>query len=156
MVLMYRRLEFNHKYFISNRGFIISLVRRFRLLNIRRDKNGYVHYYIRDTVTGKRKDYKGHRLVVEAFIPNPNKLPIINHIDGNKSNNHVENLEWCTQSYNNIHSYETGLHVPGYKACVINGEFYKSQSEAAEKLGVCRHTVDNWIKLGKGYYIKCD
>nr|DAZ48709.1 MAG TPA: homing endonuclease [Caudoviricetes sp.] len=156
MVLKYHRLEFNHKYFISNRGFVISLVRRFRLLNIRRDKNGYVHYYIRDTVTGKRKDYKAHRLVAEAFIPNPNKLPIINHIDGNKANNRIENLEWCTQSYNNIHAFKTGLSTPGYKPCVINGEYYASQSEAAEKLGVCRHTVDNWIKLGKGYYIKCD
>ena len=156
MVLKYHRLEFNHKYFISNRGFVISLVRRFRLLNIRRDKNGYVHYYIRDTVTGKRKDYKAHRLVAEAFIPNPNKLPIINHIDGNKANNRIENLEWCTQSYNNIHAFKTGLSTPGYKPCVINGEYYTSQSEAAEKLGVCRHTVDNWIKLGKGYYIKGD
>ena len=56
MVLKYHKLEFNPKYIISNRGFVISLVREFRLLNIRRDKHGYIHYYIRDLSTGKRKD----------------------------------------------------------------------------------------------------
>ena len=46
------------------------------------------------------KKFKIHRLVAEHFIPNPNNLPVINHKDGNRQNNHVDNLEWCTQSYN--------------------------------------------------------
>lgn len=49
---------------------------------------------------GKRKEKLAHRLVAEAFINNPNKLPIINHIDENKINNNVKNLEWCSHSYN--------------------------------------------------------
>lgn len=50
-----------------------------------------------------------HRIVAQTFIANPNNLPCINHKDGNKLNNTVDNLEWCTHSENTIHAYETGL-----------------------------------------------
>ena len=55
------------------------------------------------------KSYSVHRLVAEAFIPNPNNLPIINHKDGNKQNNCIDNLEWCDYSYNNKEAYRIGL-----------------------------------------------
>ena len=61
---------------------------------------------------GKRTSVRVHRLVAEAFIPNPNKLPQINHIDGNKENNNVKNLEWVNNSQNMIHAYRTGLVTP--------------------------------------------
>lgn len=48
------------------------------------------------------------------FIPNPSGLTEINHIDGNKDNNHVSNLEWCTRSHNVKHSFDTGLKTPHY------------------------------------------
>lgn len=53
-----------------------------------------------------------HRLVACAFIPNPEALPMINHIDGDPSNNRIENLEWCTAKQNAVHALRTGLIKP--------------------------------------------
>lgn len=57
----------------------------------------------------QKKNIEVHRIVAQTFIPNPDNLPCINHKDGNKLNNNINNLEWCTYSYNTKHAYNTGL-----------------------------------------------
>lgn len=69
------------------------------------DRYGYNSIIIR------KKRYLIHRLVAKAFIDNSNNLLEINHIDGNKLNNHIENLEWCTHKENMLHAFNTGLNT---------------------------------------------
>lgn len=59
------------------------------------------------------KTYKVHRLVAETFLPNPNNLPQVNHIDGVKTNNMLCNLEWCTAEFNHQHAFRLGLSRKG-------------------------------------------
>ena len=62
------------------------------------DKNGYLKVNL--SKNGKAKNFRVHRLVAEAYIPNPDNLPMINHKDENKTNNCLQNLEWCDAKYN--------------------------------------------------------
>ena len=61
--------------------------------------------------TGNRRTYAVHRMVAEAFIPNPDNLPEVNHIDCNRANNNVENLEWCTHLDNVRYAIKMGNHI---------------------------------------------
>ena len=68
--------------------------------------NSYGYRVVRLMKECKPKDFKLHQLLAKTFIPNPNNYDCVNHIDGDKLNNSLDNLEWCTRAYNNQHARE--------------------------------------------------
>lgn len=97
-----------------------------------------------------------HRLVAEKYIPNPDNLPQVNHKDGNKLNNNVENLEWVSNSENRKHAVDTGLHPSGERCSYAKltekdvkyiREHHKEKmiKEWAEEYGVSRSTISDVI-----------
>ena len=99
---------YNGSYKISNFG---------RVKSIKYDKeimlkcwlNSFGYCIVNFSQNGTRKNYRVHRLVAEYFIDNINSLKEVNHIDGNKQNNNVSNLEWCTRQENLKHAHKIGL-----------------------------------------------
>lgn len=81
---------------------------------IRPQLSGTGYWRVELWANGRGRKFLLHRLLAEAFIPNPEGKPQVNHIDGNKPNNSLSNLEWVTQSENQIHAYRSGLQR-GYK-----------------------------------------
>ena len=105
---------YNNKYYISNLGRVF--VTDYRGQKVwkemkSRSIKGYLSVGLRKFENNKSIQtlYKVHRLVAEHFISNPENKPVVNHIDGNKQNNKVTNLEWATVSENTRHAYKTGL-----------------------------------------------
>lgn len=113
---------------------------------------------------GWSKVHLVHRLVAEHFIPNPQNLPTVNHINGDKHDNHFENLEWCSYLDNNIHALENNLRKPKSNPIAqyaASGELintYKSISEASRATGLDRssisHAVNGRIDLYGGFIWK--
>lgn len=109
--------------------------------------------------------FMAHRLVADKYHPNPDNLPQVNHEDGNKLNNHKDNLTWCTRSQNIRHALDTGLIIPPWtgksgklhdrskpviqiKNDIVIGEF-GSIREAARLTGISRGTIDQ-VLSGRG------
>lgn len=111
-----------------------------RILKQRRDKDGYLVVCL--SKEGKHYGRRVNRLVAEAFIPNPECLPVVNHKDENKQNNEADNLEWCTVRYNTC--YGDGLRKMAAKQGrpviqVLNGNIigeYYSTGNASKETGI--------------------
>lgn len=138
------------RYYIFRDGRIYSTARNI-FLKPRRNKGGY------PSVSIGRKTYTVHRLVAVAFLPNPMKYRVVNHIDGNKLNSAVENLEWCTHTANTRHAVDTGL-IPTTKRAVIQytpnleklAEF-PTVKAAAEAVGIAYQQISQACRARDGY-----
>lgn len=97
-----------HCHEVSNTGKVRNLTTKSEL-KLQFTTTGYLYITIRNYNDKKRCHLRVHRLVAEAFIPNPDNKPFINHIDGNPLNNSIENLEWVTHKENMEHATQTGL-----------------------------------------------
>lgn len=130
----------------------------FRCLKTKITRCGYEQVSLR--LNNKNKFLYIHRLVALAFVPNPQNKSCVNHIDGNKQNNHVSNLEWCTASENQKHAYKIGLKLPSMRdnyptgaehclskkvRCIETGIIYDSAKIASESLGLFRQQVSTAI-----------
>jgi len=99
---------YNGRYKIDINGNVWSTKMK-KFLRPWTSSHGYL--YVRLCRNWKGKHYSIHRLLATAFIENKNTYPCINHIDGNKLNNKLDNLEWCTYSHNISEAYRLGLHA---------------------------------------------
>lgn len=134
----------------------INFFRKGRILSTRKNKQGYIQVDMcEDGVSYGRFV---HVLLAETFIPNPNKLPIVNHIDENPSNNDLDNLEWCDYSYNAKHRYNKikKAHAKEQKAVyrinIKTNEYvkYNGIREAARENNVNHSNIRKAI-LNNGY-----
>lgn len=147
-------LPFDTKYAISNKGNLIN-VRNSKKLKTRINKHGYEEVQL--STNCKRRTYRIHRLVAISFIDNKDNKPYINHIDGNKLNNSIENLEWVTAKENDTHARGNGFKVQNkpIKAISMDGQdvlIFESLSECVRYFNTNTGSIHRVLKGKRNYH----
>ena len=129
-----------------------------RIISQKETKSGYLRVMLHRC--GEAKNFRVHRLVAAAFIPNVDNKPQVNHKDGDKRNNCVENLEWVTASENHLHRCRELGKLPTHKQvrvrCVETGNVYESVKDASMDVGGCFNNISKVLhgvrKTAGGYH----
>lgn len=118
-----------------------------RVLKPRLNRQGYAQYALYNEI---KHFPSAHRLVAQAFIPNPENKPEVNHINGIKDDNRVENLEWCTRNENLKHGYRTGLisHVGSN-----SNRTHLTESDVLEIRKLCNESEYTYERIGQKYNV---
>ena len=145
---------------VSNKGNVVSCKRGAPYpLKMRHNNSGYQMVHV-----AHASSQLVHRMVAETWIPNPNHGKQVNHINGDKDDNRVENLEWVTPSQNLCHAFRTGLKKPagGLEATPVRivetGEIFESISECARRIGGAHSSIRNCLagkqSTHRGYHFE--
>ena len=153
----YDGIDYSWRFEVSTWGRIRNAKTK-RIYALHAGTNEYLQ--ICTSVCGKNKNIRIHRCVAETFIPNPNHLEIVNHRDGNKKNNQLENLEWCSREYNYEHAVDMELinpiHTWRFASDSHYGQ-YRGSNNGMAKLTEqdVKFIRENYIPKGKGQKCNC-
>ncbi len=149
------------RYQISTDGKVRSIIGgRLKLRQLHLSTSGYTQSVLLNSSTKKTETFLVHRLVAIAFIPNPDNKPFINHINGDKRDNRVANLEWCTPKENSIHAATMRLNKNFNEKAVVRikdgevcGEYYSIESTKLDGFSpsLVRHVLCGTRKKHKDF-----
>lgn len=142
------RVKSVDRYVNYKKGYSLKALKKGQLLSPKISNKGYLHLTLMKD--GKNYYRSVHRIVAEAFIPNPKNLPFINHINENKVDDRVENLEWCTAKYNTEVYYKSRINVYQYD---LEGKLIKiwhSITEAAENINGDKTGIQHSCRTKRG------